>query len=230
MKDNRKHKRVKSKGKDIQCRVQFATEVRLLNISSTGASIKLNKQLNMGQAYSINIKRGKNSISKKGTVVWEKLTASEKNEVGDLVPVYKAGIKFNNIMTEKGGELIKFISENLVPSELQSRLSGLRVDISGAPNDTLINNHKHFSVLKISLGGMLLQTDSQMKPGDSYWMELNFAERKRPLKYLGKVVSSSEAPGEEKGLYETGMEIIRISDEDRAMLNDIIGSLQENIE
>ena len=230
MKDNRKHRRVESKVKDIQCRVQFATEVRLLNISSTGASIKLNKQLNMGQAYSINVKRGNNSISIKGIVIWEKLTASEKNEVGDLVPVYKAGIKFNNIMTEKGGEIIKFISENLVPSELQSRLRGIRVDISGSPNDTLTNNHKHFSVLKISLGGMLLQTDSQMKPGDSCWMELNFPEKKMPLKFLGKVASSSEAPGEKPGLYETGMEIIRISDEDRAMLNDIIGSLQGNID
>jgi len=230
MKDNRKHRRVESKGKDIQCRVQFTTEVRLLNISSTGASIKLNKQLNMGQAYSINVKRGNNSISIKGIVIWEKLTASEKNEVGDLVPVYKAGIKFNNIMTEKGRELINFISENLVPSELQSRLRGIRVDISGSPNDTLINNHKHFSVLKISLGGMLLQTDSQMKPGDSCWMELNFPEKKMPLKFMGKVVSSSKAPGEKPGLYETGMEIVRISDEDRAMLNDIIGSLQDNID
>ena len=230
MKNNRKHKRVESKGMDIQCRVQFATEVILLNISSTGASIRLNKQLNMGQSYSINIKHAKNSITIQGTVVWEKLTASEKNEVGDLIPVYKAGIKFDNIMTEKGDELINFITENLIPSELHSRLSGIRVDISGSPNDTLINNHKHFSVLKISLGGMLLRTDSQMKPGDSCWIDLKFPEKDRPLKFLGKVVTSSEAPGEKQGLYETGMEIIRISDEDRALLNDIIGSLKENIE
>ena len=230
MKENRKHKRVLSKGKDIHCRVQFATEVRLINISSTGASLRLNKQLNMGQEYSINIKRAKNSITIKGTVIWAKLIASEKNEVGDLIPVYKVGIKFNNIMTEKGGEIISFITKNLVPSELQSRLSGIRVDISGSPHDTLINNHKHFSVLKISLGGMLLQTDSQMKPGDSCWMELNFPESERPLKFLGKVANSSEITGEKQGLYETGMEIIKISDEDRAMLNDIIGSLQENID
>jgi hypothetical protein len=230
MKDNRKHKRVESKGKDIHCRVQFTTEVGLINISSTGASIRLNKQLNMGQEYSINIKRNNKSIAIKGTVVWEKLIASEKNEVGDLVPVYKAGLKFNDIMTEKGGEIIDFISKNLVPSELQSRLRGIRVDISGSPNDTLTNNHKHFSVLKISLGGMLLQTDSHMKLLETSWMELNFPERERPLKFLGKVVTSSEIPGKKPVLYETGMEIIRISDEDRAMLNDIIESLKERID
>lgn len=230
MKDNRKHKRVISKGKDILCRVQFATEVILLNISSSGASFRLNKQLNMGHEYSINIKRGKSSISIKGTVVWEKLIASEKNEVGDLVPVYKAGIKFSNIMTEKGGEIIDFISENLDPSELQSRLRGIRVDISGSANDILINNHQHFTVLKLSLGGILLHTDSKMKPGDSCWMELNFPEEKRPLKFMGKVVTSSEAPGEKPGLHETDMEIVKISDEDRAILNNIIGSLQEIIE
>ena len=224
MKDNRTHKRVSSKGQDIQCTVQFTTEVKLLNISSSGASIRLNKQLNMGNEYSINIKRGETPFSVRGTVIWEKLTASEKNELGDLVPVYKAGLKFSNILTEKGNELIEFISKNLVPSELSSRLQGIRVDISGAPNDSLINNHQHFSVLKLSLGGLLLETDSRMKPGDSCWMELNVPEMKKPLKFMGKVVTSTEIPGEKPVMHKTGMEIVKISDEDRSMLKDIIAS------
>jgi len=227
MKDNRKHKRVSSKGQNIHCKIQFTTEVGLINISSSGASIRVNKQLNMGQDYSINIKRGDSSILVKGTVIWEKLIASEKNDQGDLVPVYKAGIKFNNILTDKGNELIDFITDNLVVSELKSRLRGIRVDISSSTNDILIKNHKHFSVLKVSLGGMLLQSDSHMKPGDTCWMELNLPEGKDPLKFFGKVVTSSEVPGEIPGLYETGMEIIKISDENRAKLKVVIDSLQE---
>ena len=120
MKELRKHKRFSSAGQDINCRVQFSTDVALLNISSSGASISLSKQLNMGQQYSLNIKRSDSQLSIRGVVVWERLVASEKSKAGEMVPIYKAGIKFNNILTDKGAELIDFIEKYFISSELKS--------------------------------------------------------------------------------------------------------------
>ncbi len=227
MKDLRRHKRVSSEGADISCRVQFTTEVSLINISSSGASISLNKQLNMGQEYSLNVKRDDNYIIIRGIVVWERLVTSEKNEHGEMVPVYKAGIKFDNILTDKGAELIDFIDKNFIPSELKSRLRGIRVEISGAPKDIITNNLKNFNVLKVSLSGILLETDQHLESGDSCWMELDLTDEKIPIKFMGRVVSSSEIPDKEPKQYETGMEIIKIDKEDKSMLKDFIKSLQE---
>lgn len=229
MDDERRHKRVSCKDKNIHCRVQFSTDVNLLNISTSGGAIKLNKQLHIGKEYIINMKRGDNIISVKGTVVWEKLVASEKNKSGDLVPVYRAGIQFRNILTEEGQKIIDFISENLVPAELKARLGGIRIDISGSESDVLINNNKNFKILKMSLSGMLLKTDVSLETGDTCWMELHLTDNRSPVHVVGKVVSSRQI-GDDKHLhYETAMEIIKIGNDDRAVLARYIDALIEDI-
>jgi hypothetical protein len=227
MKDQRKYRRVSSEGLGIQCKVHLSTDVQLVNISSSGASIILTKPLSMGQEYSLHVKREDGSMVIKGVVIWERLVDSKKNEVGEVTPVYRAGMKFKNVLTDQGTELIDFIDKHFVPSELKARLRGIRVDITGDQLDTINNFHQTDRILKISLGGLLLTTDEQLIEGDSCWMELHLGDGKTPVNFLGKVVSSSLINGKEVKSYRTALEIVEISDADRSVLREFIDSLEQ---
>jgi len=53
--EERRYKRFFIEGKDVQCRMFFATEVEILNISFGGGALSLNKRLNMGEEYTLKI-------------------------------------------------------------------------------------------------------------------------------------------------------------------------------
>jgi len=229
MNDNRKHERLSSKGLDIHCKVHFATEISLLNISNSGALVSLVKPLHIGQRYTLHIRHEENEISLTGIVVWERLVGSKTNEVKEIVPLYKAGIKFDSILTKKGAELITFIESSFLPKEFRARLSGIRIEVSDSES-TISENHKKCDVLKISSGGFLLETSTQMTMGSRHNMEINLQGlqgEKEPIKFLGKVASSRIIPGRDPNVYEAGIEIEKMSEEHRARLEELIASLKE---
>ncbi len=130
MLERRRYKRLVTEGLGIQCKMQFHTNVKLLNISSSGASISLDRRLTMGDEYSLHVECQESSILLKGVVVWKKIVGSKRNEKGEVIPIYEAGIRFNNVITEKGVEIIDFIERNLIPQRLKTRLRGVRVEIT----------------------------------------------------------------------------------------------------
>jgi hypothetical protein len=228
MDENRRYKRLNSEDADLKCNVQFTNEVKLLNISSSGASISLNKQLNMGQEYRLHIRREKDYIAIRGTVVWERLIASTKNEIGEIVPIYKAGIKFDNVLTDKGAELISFLEKNLSAKGFKARLRGMRIEIGGNGRDTLTEPHDlKYNVLKISQSGMLLETDVPFDVESSCWMELSLLDGEQTVKFHGRVVTSEDIVSDGPYNYQTGMEIVEISKEDKSRLKKIIKSIKD---
>ncbi|MEW6714786.1 MAG: PilZ domain-containing protein [Nitrospirota bacterium] len=226
MTNNRKHERLSSKGLNIHCKVHFTTEIDLLNISNSGALVSLVKPLHIGQRYTLHVRHDEKEISLTGVVVWERLVGSKTNEDGEIVPLYKAGIKFDSILTKKGTELIGFIENSFLPKEFKSRLSGIRVEVSDSES-TISEEHKKFDVLKISSSGLLMETSTEMTIGSKHNMEINLQGEKEPIKFLGKVASSRKIPGRTPDAYEAGIEIEEMSEEHRARLEELIASLKE---
>ena len=225
MPNNRKHERLSSKGLNIHCKVHFATDIDLLNISNSGALVSLVKPLHIGQKYTLHIRHEDSDISLTGVVVWERLVGSKTNEEGEIVPLYKAGIKFDSILTKKGSELISFIETSFLPKEFKSRLSGIRVEVSDSES-TISEDNKKFEILKISSSGLLLETSPEMAIGSKHHMEINLQGEKDPIKFTGKVASSRKIPGRTPDAYEAGIEIEVISEEHRARLEELIVSLK----
>jgi len=225
MTNNRKHERLSSKGLNIHCKVHFATEIDLLNISNSGALVSLVKPLHIGKSYTLHIRHEDSDISLTGVVVWERLVGSKTNEEGEIVPLYKAGIKFDSILTKKGSELISFIETSFLPKEFKSRLSGVRVEVSDSES-IISEDNKKFDILKISSSGLLLETSPQMAMGSKHNMEINLQEEKEPIKFLGKVASSRKIPGRAPDAYEAGIEIEDMTEEHRARLEELIASLK----
>ena len=94
MKEKRRYKRFLIEGMDVQCRMFFTTEVKILDISFGGAALSLNKRLNMGEKYTLKIESENNTISLEGVVVWENMTSLTREVKGKKFPIYEVGIKF----------------------------------------------------------------------------------------------------------------------------------------
>lgn len=227
MRERRRYKRLVTEGLGVQCRMQFRTNAELLNISSSGASISLDRRLNIGNEYGLYMDCQDISILLKGVVVWEKIAGSKRNEKGEVIPIYEAGIRFNNVLTEKGVEIVNFIEKNIPPSKFRIRLRGVRVEITNHGKTTITDYHKSCYVLKISLGGMLLETDERLNIDDKYNLEINLLERNDSIRFVGRVASVIEVSKKISPYYETGIEIVDISEEDKARLKEFINYLEK---
>jgi len=227
MQERRRYKRLVTEGMNIQCRMQFHTNVSLLNISPSGASIALDRRLSMGDEYTLHVECQDNSILLKGVIVWEKIVGSKKNERGEVIPIYEAGIKFDNVITEKGLEIIDFIEKNLTPQRFRTRLRGVRVDVTSKNTTTITDYHKSYYVLKISEGGMSLETDEPYNINERYDMELKLLEKEGSIRFTGRVASVIEMADRNPPRYETGIEIVDISKEDRERLKGFIDYIEQ---
>jgi c-di-GMP-binding flagellar brake protein YcgR len=226
VKEKRKYKRFLIEGMDVQCNILFTTEVRLLNISLGGAALSLTKRLNMGSEYTLKIDSEDDTISLKGTVVWEKMTSVTREVRGRRLPVYEAGIRFNNVLTERGADLINFIRENISEDAVKTRVQGLRVNIIQPGKTVILDDRRTCSVKIISLGGMLLETEEALNTEGRFLMEIIFPEDKKSIRTLGRTAYCVEIPGKTPKRYDAGIEFIEMSEKDKARLKEFIDILQ----
>ncbi len=226
MQNRRKYQRLMIEGLDVQCKMLFATEVKLLNISFSGSSLQINRRLNMGSEYTLYIERKNKQISLKGVVVWEKLGKLQKNEKGEMAPVYEVGLQFMDVLTDRGKKVIAFIQENFVPKQTTARLSGVRLDILEYEKGTTADLHRSYEVIKISIGGMLIGTEERLEAEHTFTMELNLPESNEPIKFLGRIASCLENPNKTPNPYETGIEFIEMNNQDKSKLEDFINSIE----
>ena len=77
-----------------------------------GALIHLTKRLRIGQEYVLTLGTGSASVTLKAAVIRESLAGFEKNEKGESVPKYEVGLKFENVLTGEGAQLIDFIQNS----------------------------------------------------------------------------------------------------------------------
>jgi hypothetical protein len=90
--EKRKHKRFALKG--IESRFPHSANAKVIDISTGGVAIEATKKLEVNKGYSLTIHHKGNPLSLKGRVVWSTLTREEKKESGDIIRIYKGGMKF----------------------------------------------------------------------------------------------------------------------------------------
>jgi hypothetical protein len=225
MKERRRCERFIVEGMDVQCRMFFNTEVKILDISVGGAALSLNKRLNMGQQYTLKIESKNNPIALKGVVVWENMTGLTDVQ-GVKFPIYEVGIQFHEVLTGKGAELLNIISGNISDKAIKARVHGLRVKII-QPEKTFISDDCDSHCVKmIGLGGMLIESKEELDIEGRFPMELSFSEDTKPIKFLGRTAYCREISGKTPVGYDTGIEFIDMNEEDRAHLKEFIDIIQ----
>ena len=90
--ERRRHKRLIVKR--VRRNVLHSSNSKVINISVCGVAIETTKRLEINREYSLKINYKGNPLRLKCRVVWV-LTQVEKKESGDVIPIYKAGMEFN---------------------------------------------------------------------------------------------------------------------------------------
>jgi len=106
MNEKRLHKRFPVEGMDINVMMLSAREVKVLDISVGGVSLKADRRFDIGSKYSVNLKYKDKVLSLKGVVVWSALCELRKATTGGSIPIYRAGIKLTDFSTDGLNELI----------------------------------------------------------------------------------------------------------------------------
>ncbi len=226
MLEQRRYTRLIIKSMDMKCKLHFNAEAKVVNISLDGACISSDKPLKIGSEYELHLMSGSDVITLDGEVVWEKIVQPKKGAKGSSkAMVYHVGIKFRDVLTNKGRQVLEFLEENSLFKRLKLRLKGVRVKILKPRARTTLTDYKNYTVIKLSLGGMLLETDQPMKIEDRLTMELSIPKSRQPIKFKGRIASCAEIPDEMPRRYGSGIEFIDMSDHDRARLNKFINSL-----
>ena len=221
MDESRRHRRFRVEG--MHGSVLLASGVKILNVSLGGAAVEASKRLNIGQQYTLKLHDGR-SIAVTCEVVWCIIARSEQDVQGRGVPVYQAGLRFTNVLTEKASELMEFLHQYKVADE--ARVAGARFEMDPA-RQAVLTCPFHCVVRKLSLSGALIETDRSLDEDERLPMEV-FLSENRPLRFFGQVRSILEKEVEGEIFYEVGIEFVDMAEEARASLAEYLDTLGES--
>ncbi|GAB4482469.1 MAG: hypothetical protein OHK006_00970 [Thermodesulfovibrionales bacterium] len=219
--DGRRNRRYKVRG--IHGKVLYSSDFTILNISIDGAAVETSHLLMIDREYAIKLTYNEGTLNLKGKVMWSTLSHSRTNEQGEVVPVYRAGLRFRNIFSDESLNLLKFIESQRL-NAFEKRLFGVRFKVS-QPNDAVINVPCEYAILKLSLSGMLIETNMPSDVDSLHDMELNFHDR--VITVRGRIANYIEIREEESVRYQIGIEFVRIDDEDLAFLKTFLESVKD---
>lgn len=213
----RRHRRFPTE--DVRGSFAYAVEAQVINISLSGLAFQTATQLNVGRKYSFRLGQEPDTVFLQGTVKWCHFCGTQKQEAtGEVEPVYRAGIAFENILTEKAEELLRFMERNVIV-DLRQRISGrFKVEADGPIKLESVHT---FLVKTLSLAGMLMETDLSLKPETRFEIDMllsnaHFVSRAR-------VVHTYESGVEgEAVFYRMGIEFLGTPKEHRKVLEKFI--------
>lgn len=222
---HRRYPRFTVEGMEVHAKTIFSADIELFNISMGGACIQTPKRMRIGGNYLIRLKSNGSDIPLKCTVIWESLIRNLHNSTEETVPLYQAGLSFQDISSDKLVKLKDFIRVSGIPYEHrltdEQRLSALRfkIDLHGKG---VLNYPKSYKVKRISLGGMLIETNYKFQVEQKLPMALFLSEGSSPIKFLGRIASITATEAANVKNFDTGIEFINISEEGRKRLSKFI--------
>jgi hypothetical protein len=214
--DNRRNKRHVVEG--IEGNVLYTSDIEVLNLSIDGAAIETAKRLELNREYTFKIKYHDSFISLRGRVVWAILVSKLDKDTGAVTPVYRAGVRFSDTLSEKASMLLQFIEDTRIKKR-ENRLGGVRFNISSTEHMKVDLPHE-YKVMKISLSGMLAETEYPLDIESHYNIELFINGRN--LKIVGRVAYSKEVVVDNIAKYEIGIEFFEISEDDERILQEFL--------
>lgn len=214
--DRRKHERFSAE--EVLGNFSYSVEANVLNLSLGGLAVRTYTQLNIGRRYRFRVGDRQDAVHLSGAVRWCRLAGTEKRSSGDIVPVYEAGISFDEVLSEKAEELLEFMERNII-LDLKRRIFG-RFRVQSKGSVTLESDSKYL-VRQLSTSGMMIEADVALKPETTLDLEMRLSRRKfttpARIVYLAEVDLQNETLK-----YRMGVEFIGTAPEQAAKLEDFI--------
>lgn len=216
--NRRKHDRYSAD--DVQGNFSYAVDATVMNISLGGFAVRTVTQLTIGRVYRFRLGSGSDSVQLSGVVRWCKMAGTKKSDTGDVIPVYRAGIAFEEVLTDQAGDLRRFMEKSIVV-DIKRRVFG-RFSTPHTEEVKLESDSK-FLVKQISMSGLLVEADDPLIEEDIFDLELGLGSEtfRSPVRvaHVAKVDSGSE-----ESRYRFGLEFLETSAEDLNLLKEFISS------
>src|SRR4030066_159237 len=116
--------------------------------------------------------------------------------------------------------LINFIEENKIRT-LEKRLAGVRFKIV-TPQDSKIDYPYKYEVKKMSLSGMLVETEYALDLNSNYDIELFLGDN--VLKIIGRIAYCEKIDSDDVTKYNIGIEFAEVSDNDKVTLKEFLNA------
>jgi hypothetical protein len=220
----RRYERFPVEGKKLRAKAALTEVIELSNVSIGGACIITTRTLMPGDNILLRIPSEKVEKPLKCTIVWEAASDKPLERGGRHVPVYKAGVKFNELLPGTIVRLKDFMRSMGVPVEgnrdAGDKRSPLRFNVL-LDEKAFMNYSATFPVKKVSLGGMLVETGGELERGGRYPAALYLPGSEHPVRFNGRVASKVPL----KDGFDVGIEFCDMSDDDRSRLTAFLETL-----
>lgn len=231
MQEKRRHKRFLVEAVDIKSNVVFAKKVSINDVSVYGAAFDIDKKLETGSQYTLNLRGKEKTLTVQGVVVRSSLKHSRPDPGSDKKPVYAVGFKFLDLTDEMIKELVSFVRDYTRKDysiESLSRLSGARLSmrvVINNPGKDILNFEETYNVKDLSSNGMLVIGRPGIAPGARFPMQI-FSSRIEPVEVVGKIVRCFSSEGS-SGSFQIGIEFIDMTDDTRARLGALLNTMSK---
>ena len=143
---------------------------------------------------------------------------------------YTAGLQFENIASDEIVRLKDFMRTSGVPDAKMVgddyKPSQLRFMIVSNKKATLALP-KILHVRRVSLGGMLIDSDSALGLEGRYPLKLPLPREAAPITCQARIASVIPQSGSSKPRFDIGIEFLRMQDTDKACLDNFIHSREK---
>jgi hypothetical protein len=222
MKNLRRHKRYGLDSIDVKGKMGLSDKVEILDISLGGVAFKVNRRLNPGREYMIKLHDKGRTLDVTGIIVRSELSGMEERGDDQSVSIYSAGMQFKANSAAQVAAFLESIVQNrkeMEPSPVERRVN-VRFQITG-PHEHILSYPAHFRVKKISLSGMLIQTEEALDIESKVPMELALNDG-TSVNFIGRVVTCQTTESKGQTHYDIGSEFTDLTDKDNALLQTFI--------
>ena len=205
----------------------FTNEVQVIDVSNGGIFVKADRRFEIGREYSVKLEYEDKVLSLHGIVAWSALSERGEGSFGRTVPIYKAGIRFADISMEKLNELIAHMGSAMPDGHESEQVN--RTVTPGvqrvAPKKTVLKPRERYRLKKISLRGLLIESERELAIEATLPMELSLLG-KRSIGLLGRVAYCLKGEAEGASLYHIGIDFIDMSERDREKLRGFLSLIE----
>jgi len=100
VRETRKEKRFPVNNIEIVGEISFADKAEIINISTNGVLVNVPKRMDIGKKYTLKICSKEKKIVVRASVVWSSLKEGRRISTNQIIPIYTAGIEFQDISNE----------------------------------------------------------------------------------------------------------------------------------
>jgi hypothetical protein len=201
----------------------FSTDARVIDLSLDGMSLETSAYLQIGRSYSLKLNHKKLEFPLRGIVQWCSLKRTARDNKGDVLAVYRAGLRFDNIFADKAKTLLEFLEENAVirvEEQIRGRFKLPRTQSAG------VTGTADFTVTTISLSGMSIETVVALAIDDPMEFDLQLGESS--IAISGGIASSQEATLDDgQAIHRTGVEFVSQTAKSKRTLESFLHSTSD---